>query len=309
MWLNSDDTLTDGAVRIAVRALAEHPDVDLVYSDFWGLDDATGGMTRWKSRQVDLPTLIKRNVIPQPTVFMRRRLFERVGPVEESLHLTMDWQLWLRAARVSRLLYLRGPCLATLRDHPEAKTRALYGRRVEEQLLILERLYGDPTLPRAARRNRRMSYSHVYWEAAEHAMLRGRSFPHAIGWLARSVVNHPVAAMSRPLTTLKIVLSAIRDVARCSVRGGDGVGLDAWPRRRTRAQNVRVPDPSGKYDVTGPALHGRAYEPAAAPELTSERRGATSHERAPLAVRIDRDQAHGRRTVGNGGCPDSLMVR
>jgi glycosyltransferase involved in cell wall biosynthesis len=227
-WLNSDDMLTDGAVRKAVQVLESHPDVDIVYSDFWDLNEQRGRLLYRKSKQIDLPELLKRNIIPQPTAFIRRRLLDRIGLVDESLHLTMDWDLWLRAARATTLLYLPNTCLAVLRDHPEAKTRALYGRRVREQLSILDRLYADPTLPSEARRSRRPSYSHVYWEAAEHATLRGRVFPDGIGWLVRSILTHPVAAAFRPLTTLIIFWSAVRSLA-----------TSAW-HRRPRRRNLHA---------------------------------------------------------------------
>ena len=112
------------------------------------------------------------------------------------------------------MLYLPDTCLAILRDHPAAKTRALYGRRVREQLSILDRVYADPTLPAAALRSRRLSYGHVYWEAAEHATLRNRAYPDGLGWLARSLLAHPVAAALRPLTTIRIVWSAARAAPR-----------------------------------------------------------------------------------------------
>jgi len=218
MWLNSDDLLTPGAVRIAVEALTKHPDVDVVYSDFWSLEGRPGRARRRKAWQVDLGELIKRNIIPQPTAFIRRRLLDRIGLVDESMHLAMDWDLWLRSAQVARLLYLPRPALAVLRDHPEAKTRAYYGRRVAEQLTILDRFYTDSSLPRCVRRQRGISYSHVYWEAAEHAALRNRAFPDGIGWLARSILSHPIGVVARPRTSLLIALAALQQLLARTVR-------------------------------------------------------------------------------------------
>jgi GT2 family glycosyltransferase len=208
-WLNSDDLLTPGAVWRAVAALQAEPDVDLVYSDFIDLNERTGRARRRASWPVGFAALVERNVIPQPTAFYRRDLLARIGPVDERLHLALDWELWLRAARYGRVRYLHGACLAILRDYPDTKTRSRYAELAAEHLQVLDRLAADPALPPAARRRLRAGYANAAWETAHAAALRGQAYPEAGRWLMRSFKQHPRPALLRPLTTTRIALAAL----------------------------------------------------------------------------------------------------
>ncbi|MGY4457022.1 hypothetical protein ACVWYI_000982 [Bradyrhizobium sp. LB13.1] len=37
------------------------------------------------------------NTFPQEKVFWRKRVWDRIGPIDESLHYAMDWDFILRA--------------------------------------------------------------------------------------------------------------------------------------------------------------------------------------------------------------------
>lgn len=54
---------------------------------------------------------------PHPAVFIRRRMFERVGLFDESLRYAMDIDLWLRLGRVAPPATVDRP-LAVFREHP-----------------------------------------------------------------------------------------------------------------------------------------------------------------------------------------------
>lgn len=54
--------------------------------------------------------------IPQETMFWRKRVWDRIGPIDESLHYAMDWDFILRAqaagfkfARLPRFRLLPNP--------------------------------------------------------------------------------------------------------------------------------------------------------------------------------------------------------
>lgn len=54
--------------------------------------------------------------VPHPAVFIRRRMFERVGMFDESLRYAMDIDLWLRLGRVAPPATVDRP-LAVFREH------------------------------------------------------------------------------------------------------------------------------------------------------------------------------------------------
>ena len=61
------------------------------------------------------------NFLGQPAVWWRRRVYEKFGGFDESLHFCMDHEYWLRIASDTRWHYIPEP-LASCRLHADAKT-------------------------------------------------------------------------------------------------------------------------------------------------------------------------------------------
>ena len=123
-WLNSDDTFLPGALEVVGQVFADHPDVDFVYGDFLYTDVAGRPMRRRHVFASMLyETLLYHDYLGQPAVFFRRTLLEKVGPVDESLHYCMDWDLFLRMWKVCRPRHVAA-VLATYRLDQAAKSNA-----------------------------------------------------------------------------------------------------------------------------------------------------------------------------------------
>ena len=63
----------------------------------------------------------------QPSIFWRREVFDRVGSLDESLHLTMDFDYWMRIAEHFDFTNLNRP-LSYSTYHAEAKTGDNFAR-------------------------------------------------------------------------------------------------------------------------------------------------------------------------------------
>ena len=123
-WLNSDDTLVPGALEAVAAVFEAHPDVDLVYGDFVYTDaDGRPMRRRHVFASMHYETLLYHDYLGQPAVFFRRSLLDRVGPVDESLHYCMDWDLFLRMWRVAKTRHVPR-VLATYRLDQSAKSNA-----------------------------------------------------------------------------------------------------------------------------------------------------------------------------------------
>ena len=104
-WLNSDDLMAPGALQRVVGVFEREPEVQFLYGKVLIVDDR-GRVTRraitayknLRMRRFRYGSLLTENWISQMGVFWRRAAHEEVGPFREDLHLTMDYDFWLRLA-------------------------------------------------------------------------------------------------------------------------------------------------------------------------------------------------------------------
>jgi glycosyltransferase involved in cell wall biosynthesis len=105
-WLNSDDTYLPGAVSGAVEYLLSHPEAGMVYGDANLIDETGLVMGRFPARQTDYPRLMRGSVhIPQQAAFFRGDLWRKIGPLDPSFYFAMDYDLWVRLAKIAPLHY------------------------------------------------------------------------------------------------------------------------------------------------------------------------------------------------------------
>lgn len=121
-WLNSDDLLLPGAVSAAVKQLQSHPEVGMVYGDTIFVNADGEKIGKFAAAQTDLKRLQRGYVhIPQQASFFRVDLWRKVGPLDPTFYFAMDYDLWVRLARLAPLLYV--PELwACFRLHGDTKT-------------------------------------------------------------------------------------------------------------------------------------------------------------------------------------------
>jgi glycosyltransferase involved in cell wall biosynthesis len=120
-WLNSDDTYLEGAITKAVEFLESHPDVMMVYGKGYTIDKDSVVTGECYTEPFDMERLKSLNYIYQPSVFIRKEVFDEIGFLDESLHFAMDIDLWIRVAKKFKVEYLE-EFLSTYRLHDDCKT-------------------------------------------------------------------------------------------------------------------------------------------------------------------------------------------
>lgn len=152
-WLNSDDYYAPGALQAVSAYFTAHPEAEFLYGDAIGQDEngvSFGIRLHTAQRQQypedDLAVLLNRYCfIVQPAAFWRASLWRRVGELDAALHYTMDYEYWMRAARVTRFYYL--PMTFTYeRLYGGAKTGSGGIKRLEEIEAVALR-HGGSGLP------------------------------------------------------------------------------------------------------------------------------------------------------------------
>jgi glycosyltransferase involved in cell wall biosynthesis len=121
-WLNSDDTYAPGAVSAAIQVMTANPQHGLVYGDTNFIDQNGKTLGAFPAAQTDHKRLRRGYVhIPQQAAFFRADIWKQVGPLDPSFFFAMDYDLWVRIAAVSPILYT--PQLwANFRLHSQGKT-------------------------------------------------------------------------------------------------------------------------------------------------------------------------------------------
>jgi glycosyltransferase involved in cell wall biosynthesis len=137
-WLNCDDRYMPGALDSVARAFAENPGVNWVVGRCEIIDSdgrpVRAQVTRYKNRKLDsfsFDALLALNMISQPAVFWRASFGREIGTLDESLFWTMDYDLWLRMARVCPPVIWR-ETLAQFRVHETSKSRGGHRPQFEE---------------------------------------------------------------------------------------------------------------------------------------------------------------------------------
>jgi len=105
-WLNSDDTYQPHAVSEAVAYLQAHSEAGMVYGDANLIDASDQIIGKFPARQTDYQRLRRGYVhIPQQAAFFRASLWRQVGPLDPSFYFAMDFDLWVRLAKLAPLHY------------------------------------------------------------------------------------------------------------------------------------------------------------------------------------------------------------
>jgi glycosyltransferase involved in cell wall biosynthesis len=142
-WINSDDTYLPGAFQAVADAI--RGGARWCFGDCRIVDEQDarirGFVARYKSglaRGYSLRRLLSSNFVPQPSTFFRRDLLEEAGPIDESLHYAMDYDLWLRFARLAEPAYLTRE-LACFRVYQRSKTGGAFQKGAREALEVARR--------------------------------------------------------------------------------------------------------------------------------------------------------------------------
>ena len=106
-WINCDDYYEPGTFAFIFKKFEENPDVNLIYGDSYSIIQPNPEKNIMKFKQVDFDELLNTAyALNQPSVFFTKRIVGKVGLLDENLHYAMDFDLWLRISRVSKILYV-----------------------------------------------------------------------------------------------------------------------------------------------------------------------------------------------------------
>ncbi len=118
-WQNSDDIYLPGTFREVAEMFVAHPACDIMFANRLDVDDQS--------------------------TFWRRNLFAKIGMIDDSYHLAMDYEFFLRAARKhARFKHVRRYWGAS-RKHGSSKESTLFATRMAPECDRVDQMYGGKT--------------------------------------------------------------------------------------------------------------------------------------------------------------------
>ncbi len=151
-------------LRGEVHLLDAQPDIGLAYCRYVYAD--ASGTPVWKSGLLPegdvLAGLVSYCSVLSHAPLTRRTSFERVGDFDTTLPSSPDWDMWLRMARAGiRFGCVQRPLVA-YRQHSENVTTSVAKWRAAHTL-ILDRIFGDASLPESVRTQRGKAYEAAWF--------------------------------------------------------------------------------------------------------------------------------------------------
>lgn len=142
-WLNSDDIYFPDALQSVCTRFAKNKNTEWLYGKC-NIINETGieirkHITAYKNcrmRKFSYNKLLHENFISQPAVFFRKNLLLNTGFVDKGLRYTMDYDLWLRLAKISTPEFIP-VFLAGFRRHNDSKSENNYKDQFQEQYLVM----------------------------------------------------------------------------------------------------------------------------------------------------------------------------
>ena len=120
-YICADDGYVPDVLSTVVSHFAEHPELDMIYGSCIFTDEDGRPLRFKRSVAFDRKKLLRHNLIWQPTVFFRSRVWVRIGPFDEALDFAMDYDYWLRGSAHCKIASLDRP-IAYYRWQTNSKT-------------------------------------------------------------------------------------------------------------------------------------------------------------------------------------------
>ena len=135
-WINSDDYYASPhAIATLLAAFEAEGQVDIAYGNGVRVDVDGHEIGPYRARPISrIAQLVTHpaSFVLQPALLFRRQLFLDVGGLDESLHYTMDYELWIRMFAAARVTRYVPALIACARYHTDAKSIAAMGKQIRE---------------------------------------------------------------------------------------------------------------------------------------------------------------------------------
>jgi glycosyltransferase involved in cell wall biosynthesis len=137
-YLNSDDILLPGTLKLVGRYFSDNPLVDVIYGNRIIINEDSLEVGRWILPCHDETVLRHIDYVPQESMFWRRQIWDRAGgSFDEKLHFAMDWDLILRFIEAEAVFHYVPELFGVFRVHENQKTQSSFYSNGKKEIKLL----------------------------------------------------------------------------------------------------------------------------------------------------------------------------
>jgi glycosyltransferase involved in cell wall biosynthesis len=135
-WINSDDYYDSSVFKTVNDYFTRNSNSNFVYGDITYVDAQNKIVEKHKGANLTYENLVKcSDIIRQPSCFWKKCVIEKVGLLNENLHLVMDFDFFLRIGKQYTFDYIEKN-VSFFRCYPDGKT----GKFRKKQLIELAKV-------------------------------------------------------------------------------------------------------------------------------------------------------------------------
>jgi glycosyltransferase involved in cell wall biosynthesis len=135
-WLNSDDWYEPDVLAEVARYFEDHPECMILYGDIAFADMEGRRFLTYTGDRLNLESMMAcPDLVRQPSTFWRKEVVELIGGVDETLHIVMDFDFFLRAGLRWEFHYMPR-IISNYRCYEENKSLSMGRRQAREMFKV-----------------------------------------------------------------------------------------------------------------------------------------------------------------------------
>lgn len=141
MWLNSDDEYDNEWSIYRIVERADQTDAEICYGKSYFIDKNSQKVGMYRTKKFNQKRLNVECYISQPSVLVRKDIWEKEGGLDERLFMCLDYEFWIRLAKRYSFVYC-DEFIGNTRMYEDTKTAKMTGQHLSEAICILQKQFG-----------------------------------------------------------------------------------------------------------------------------------------------------------------------
>ena len=173
-WLNSDDLLNPGVLNEVAQLWLNNSNIGFIHAQTEKIDSEGQPIGSIFGSEFDFIRSLRTtlNCVAQQSTFINRHAVEKVGFLDETLEMSMDWDLWIRIGAQYPTMFVP-KIWSKYRIWDNSKGTVLYGLAAEDHLTTVKKITRNKGLRSISRSTKRNAFASAYGSIAYYKYKSG----------------------------------------------------------------------------------------------------------------------------------------